>query len=61
MHIMLGVGNNLLDNCLKFLNSLSGLENLPETVQHAWQQFYDLLAVDIDCKQVSALCWTQAC
>jgi len=48
---MLGMGNNLLDDCLKFLDSLSGLENVPETVRHARQQFYDLLAVEIDCKE----------
>jgi len=52
MHIMLGMGNNLLDDCLKLPNSLSGLENLPETVRHdARQQCYDFLAVETDCKQ----------
>jgi len=35
MHIMLGIGNNLLDDCLKFLDTLIGLENVLEAVHQA--------------------------
>jgi len=51
MHIMLGVGNTLLDNCLKFLDTLNGFENVPDNVWQAWQIFYDLHAIKIDAKE----------
>jgi len=50
MHNMLGMGNNLIDDCLKFLDLLSSLENLPETVRQAWQMYYNLLAVETNGK-----------
>ncbi len=51
MHIMLGIGNNLLDDCLKFLDALNGLENVPDNIRQARQKFYDLLAIEMDVKQ----------
>jgi len=51
MHIMLGVGNNLLDDCRKYIDSLSRLENLPKIVRQAWQQYYDLLAIETESKE----------
>jgi len=48
---MLGIGNNLLDDCLKFLDALNGLENVPDNIRQARQKFYDLLAIEMDVKQ----------
>jgi len=51
MHIMLGIGNNILDDCLKFLDALNGLDNVPDNVRLARQNFYDLLTIEMDVKQ----------
>jgi len=32
MHIMLGIRNNLLDDCVMIPDTLIGLENMPEAV-----------------------------
>jgi len=44
-------------NCLKFLDLFSGLENLPETVRHTWQMYYNLLAVQTNGKQALLDMW----
>jgi len=60
MHIILGIGNYLLDNCLKFLDMLIGLENMLEAIHQGWQKFYDILAIKMDVKQEMdawVACW----
>jgi len=52
MHIMLSIAKNLLDDCLKFLDALNGLEYVPDNVRQAQKKFYDLLAIiKMDVKQ----------
>jgi len=48
MHIMMGIGNTLLDNFLDFLDRVPGLENVPQDIHKARRMLYMALGKKLD-------------